>query len=126
MDVHRQTFHKLSDRTWGTTFGAGPRDRLSLLVDPGRESFSILVGDACEGYRPGDWFMTVSVTMSVTLGKRKQRNYVSTSLRTYPAGGSCRSISTTLPILRSEELCVRMCNLTYLHLDRVWTCPRGS
>ena len=29
------------------------------------------------------------------------------------------SLQTTLPILRSENLCVKMCNLVYLQLDRV-------
>ena len=29
------------------------------------------------------------------------------------------SLQTTLPILRSENLCVEMCNLTYLQLDGV-------
>ena len=28
-------------------------------------------------------------------------------------------LTTTLPILRSEELCVQMCNLTHLHLNQV-------
>jgi hypothetical protein len=93
--------------------------RLRLLVDPGRESFSILVGDACEGDPTWEnWFMTVGVTTSVILGKEEADELCFNVIIHIPQE-EVVEIKTTLPILRSEELCVRMCNVTHLHLGSV-------
>jgi hypothetical protein len=103
---------------------------LKLSVDPGPNIFSILVGDACEGdlFRK-DWFMTARI-MSVILreGEADKLCFNTIAHKTdklcfdviaHIPQEEVVEVKTTLRILRSEELCVQMCNLAHLHLDGV-------
>ena len=92
-------------------------DGLSLLVKPKFQGFSIRVGDVHK-FTPVDWFVTVDWVLSVTPGEEEVEKIRFDIIAHFPQE-EVGSISTTLPILRSEELCVQMCNLTLLHLDRV-------
>jgi Leucine-rich repeat (LRR) protein len=86
-------------------------DRLSLSVKPKFQGFSIRVGDVHK-FTPVDW------VLSVTPGEGEAEKICFDIITHFPLE-EVGSISTTFPILHSEELCVRMRNLTYLHLDRV-------
>jgi hypothetical protein len=103
-------------------------DRLGLLVYPGRTAFDIQVGDAHEGddFTGVEWFVTVkgetfgmvegggTLTLGGDWGEKLCFNII-----THIMQEEVVDLTTNLPILRSKELCVQMCNLTHLHLDRV-------
>jgi Leucine-rich repeat (LRR) protein len=92
-------------------------DRLRLSVDPDPTDFSILVGDTYDGGSAWEnGFMTVDWTTSVTLGKGEVNKLCFDIIAHIPLE-KVTEVTTTLPILHSEELCVRMCNLTHLHLE---------
>jgi hypothetical protein len=93
-------------------------DRLSLFADPDPEYFTIFVGDACEGdpTREG-WSVAVSGGFSVTSEEEAEKLFFDV-IAHIPQEKVVR-LTTGLPILRSEELCVQMCNLTHLHLYQV-------
>ena len=89
-------------------------DGLRLLVNPGQSSFSIQVGDA----REEDKFVTVDGTTSLIMGEEEADKLCFDTITHIPQE-EVIDLTTTLPILRSEELCVRMRNLTHLYLKRV-------
>jgi hypothetical protein len=94
-------------------------DRLSLVAHPNTKTFGIQVKDTCESdlTRKG-WFATVKGATSVTLGEEEADKLCFDTIAYLPQE-KVVNLSTTLPILRSEELCVRMCSLTHLHLEDV-------
>jgi hypothetical protein len=89
-------------------------DRLSLFADPDPEYSTIFVGDAST--REG-WSVTVSGSFRVTSEEEAERLFFDI-IAHIPQEKVVR-LTTGLPILRSEELCVQMCNLTHLHLNQV-------
>jgi hypothetical protein len=94
-------------------------DGLRLSADPGLNFFTILVGDACEGdLTKEDWFVTVDVTTSVALREREAERLCFDIIAHLPQE-EVVYLTTTLPILRSEELCAQMCNLAHLELEQV-------
>jgi hypothetical protein len=85
-------------------------DGLSLLAYPGHVAFSIQVGDACGGHLTGgDGFMAVEAYMRVALGEEADR--LCFDIIAHIPQEEVIYLTTTLPVLRSEELCVQMCNL---------------
>jgi hypothetical protein len=92
-------------------------DRLWLSVDPSPNFFSILVGDACEGDMSQEEFVMVEGTTSVPPGEEADKLWFDTITHIPPE--EVVYLTMPLPILRSEELCVRMRNLTHLRLKRV-------
>jgi hypothetical protein len=61
--------------------------------------------------------VTVDGDMSVTLGEEEADKLCFDIIAHIPLEKVFEV--TTLPILRSEELCVQMCNVTHLHLEEV-------
>ena len=97
-----------------------PRDSLGLLAYPDLTPFCIRVGDVFEW---GDatrveFFMTVEGTASTFLGEEDIVKLYFDIITQIPQERIV-DLTTTLPILRSEELCVQMSNLTTLHLKEV-------
>jgi hypothetical protein len=91
---------------------------LRLSVDPGPD-FSILVGDPCEGdSTQEDWFVTVDTSTSVVMEEEEADKLCFDTIAHIPQK-EVVDLTTTLPILRSEDLCVQMCNLAHLHLEGV-------
>jgi hypothetical protein len=103
-----------------------PWEPYSAQVPKWTESFGLLgnlfyiqVGDACGGYLSwGDGFMTVDGTMSLALGEEEADKLWFDVIAHIPLE-EVFYLTTTLPILCSEHLCVRMCNLTHLRLFQV-------
>jgi hypothetical protein len=90
---------------------------LRLLIHPGYHLLSIMVGDPRESYwNPGDWFMVVSWTTGGTLGEEVTRGLCFDIVAHIPLEEVVQ-LKVTVPILRSEQLCARMCNLTHLCFD---------
>jgi len=99
--------------------GGFPGGRRRLSVKYSRGDFNLFVENAHsdDGFPEEYWLAKVHA-------------YVDVSLTDEEAVGKCfdfiahipleqiTEVQTNLPILRSEELCVGMCNLTYLHLLR--------
>jgi hypothetical protein len=93
-------------------------DRLSLFADPDPNFFSILIGDASEGDPTWEsWSVTVTGDISVTSGEEAETLFF--DVIAHIPQEKVVDLKTALPILRSEELCVQMCNLTHLHLNQV-------
>ena len=91
---------------------------LSLLALPDADSFFIQVGDVCEGdLTCVQWFVMVDGAMSITLGEEEADKLCFDIIAHIPLEKVVEV--TTLPILRSEELCFQMCNVTHLHLEEV-------
>jgi hypothetical protein len=94
-------------------------DELQLSVYHDSSSFSILVGDSCES--DSTWeglFATVYVTTSADLGEAEADQLCFNIIAHIPLE-KVVDLTMPLPILRSEELCVGMCNATHLHLEDV-------
>jgi hypothetical protein len=92
---------------------------LGLLAYPGYDEFSIEVGDACEGdLTREDWFVTVGGTTNVALEGEEADKLCFDIIAHIPLEEAVY-LTTALPIICSEELCVRLCNLTHLELDQV-------
>ena len=93
--------------------------RLKLSVHPALYSSTIVVRGTCEDdlTREG-WFVTVGWTMSVTLEKEEAEKLCFDIIAHIPQE-EVVDLTTTLPIFRSEGLCIRMRNLTHLHLELV-------
>jgi hypothetical protein len=89
-------------------------DRLHLFVDPGPEYSTIFVGD--DSTREG-WSVTVHGDFSLTSEEEAERLFFDV-IAHIPQEKVVR-LTTGLPILRSEELCVQMCHLTHLNLNQV-------
>jgi len=65
-----------------------------------------------------EFFVTVKGTTSAFLGEEDAGRLCFDVIAHIP-WERIIYLATTLPILRSEELCVQMCNLTYLYLKEV-------
>ena len=101
----------LGDRVWRQS-----PDRLGLSVDPdGPSRFVIQMEDAHEGDPARAIFMVVDGTTSAKLGEEEAIKLCFDIIAHIPLE-KVVVVKTILPILRSEELCVRMCNLADLHL----------
>jgi hypothetical protein len=93
-------------------------DRLRLWVEPDFCECFIKVGDACEGdSTQEDWFMMVEGTLDATL--REEEDKLCLDIIAHIPQEKVGELTTTVPILHSEDLCIRMRNLTYLHLEGV-------
>ena len=90
--------------------------RLKLLANPVPNRFFIQAGDAREFTQ--DWFVAVDWTLDVNLGEEGADKLYFDVIAHIPQAAVV-DVKTTLPILRSEELCVQMYNLAHLHLDDV-------
>jgi hypothetical protein len=90
---------------------------LGLLALPDTDGLLIQVGDVCEGDLTwAQWFVVVDGTTSVTLGEEADKLFFDI-IAHIPLEKVVEV--TSLPILRSEELCIQMCNVTHLHLEEV-------
>jgi hypothetical protein len=74
--------------------------------------FSVLVGDAHEEGR----LVRVDGTTSMILGEEEADKLCFDVIAHIPQK-EVVDVTMPLPILRSEELCVQMCNVTHLHLE---------
>ena len=91
---------------------------LRLLIHPSPHLLSIMVGDACESYwNRGDWFVVVSWTTGGILGEEVTRGLCFDIVAHIPLEEVVQLNAVGLPVLRSEQLCARMCNLTHLCFD---------
>ena len=102
-------------RRWSGFPGGGLR--LSATHD--FSTFCFQIGDAKNrdsGWMV--WFITVNAVMSRTLGGEVVEKIGSNLIARIPQR-QVISLRTNLPILRSEQLCIEMCNLTRLRLDEV-------
>jgi len=96
------------------------RDSLGLLAYPGPIPFSIKVGDVFEGDDMTwvEFFVTVEGATDTFVGEEEAVKLCLDVIAQIPQERIV-DLATTLPILRSEELCVQMCNLASLHLRKV-------
>ena len=96
-------------------------DRLRLAIAPYQNHFWVKVGDACEGRPTWGWFVAMEGYLGyMTMEKQEEANNLCFDIIAHiPPGNILELTTTTLPILRSGELCIRMCNLTHLHLGGV-------
>ena len=114
-------------KTLGPYFGDHIRRRgrfsdggLGISANRNSNNFRISVG-AASG--EGDsakvvWFVVVSIDMGMRLGDEVEGvDGFCLDLMKHIPREEIISFQTPLPILRSEELCVRMCNLTHLHIS---------
>jgi hypothetical protein len=93
-------------------------DRLKFLANPKSNCFSFLVGDAREGNSIWEgWSITMCVTTNITSEKEAENLFFDITAHIPLEEVVC--LTTTLPILRSEELYIRMCNVARLHLTWV-------
>jgi hypothetical protein len=91
---------------------------LRLLIHPGCHLLNIMVGDACESYLDrGDWFVVVSWDTGGTLGPEVIRGFCFDIAAHIPLEEVVQLNAVGLPILRSEQPCARMYNLTHLCFD---------
>ena len=76
------------------------------------------VGGVCEGGDPGGvvWFVEAAMLLDAEL-EDEESNRLHFELTARIPLEKVTNLQTALPILRSEELCIQMCNLTYLYLD---------
>ena len=83
-------------------------------------ALTLYVGDTHEraDFSTTAWFMTVDVVRGGALGK-KEAEQIGLDLIAHIPREQVINLQTALPILRSEELCVEMRDLTYLHLVEV-------
>jgi hypothetical protein len=95
-------------------------DGLELFAYPGPIFFYIQAGDAHEGddSTGAERFAMVEGKMSVTLDK-EEADKLCFDIIAHISQEIVVDLTTTLPILRSEELCIQMRNLTRLHLEGV-------
>ena len=97
-----------------------PGRGLGLLATHSRSTFRLCTGDAhkCDKFSGMAWFMAINVIMKGILGEEEAERIGFDLITTIPRE-QVVNLQTTLPILRSEELCVEMCDLTYLRLHKV-------
>ena len=97
--------------------GRFPGGGLELLANRDPGSIRLCVGEVyrnCDSTEL-DWFADVSAVTSTRL-KDEEADELCFDLIAHIPRDQVISLRTTLPILRSEESCVEMCDLTYLHL----------
>ena len=97
--------------------------RLRLWIEPKVEpnfgEFFIKVGDACEGgSTQEDGFMIVEGVLGTIL-REEEADKLCLNIIAHIPQEEVGEVTTTVPILHSEELCTRMRNLTHLHLKGV-------
>jgi len=94
-----------------------PGGGLWLSADHSSRIFNIATGDPCNGDDPAEavLFAKVVTIMSVDLedGEAERLGF---DLIAHIPLERVTNLQTNLPILRSEDLCVEMCRLTYLRL----------
>jgi hypothetical protein len=94
-------------------------DRLRLSVGHHLDCFYISVGDAYEGDSTrANWFTKVEGHQDVTLGEEEAHRLCFDTIAHIPQE-TIATVTTALPILRSEELCIGMCNLAHLQLEGI-------
>jgi hypothetical protein len=93
------------------------QDRLRLWADYHPTFFSIKMGHAGEDY--ASWFMWVDGIVGVVSSEEEAHKLCFDIIAHIPQEKVVEVVTSTLPILRSEELCVKMCNLARLNLSRV-------
>ena len=96
-----------------------PGGELGLFAQRRSDVFHLCAEDVHERGDPAivARFMTVEVAMNKILEERAEETGF--DLIAHIPRKEVASLRTTLPILRSEELCVKMCNLVELHLGDV-------
>ena len=96
--------------------GESPGGGLELLAYPG-PTFDFNVGDVRKGNDSTEvaWFVAVSGGMNMEL-EDEEEDQLCFDLISHIPREQVVSLQTSLPILRSEELCAGMYNLTHLHL----------
>ena len=100
--------------------GRFPGGGLDLLANRDPGSIRLCAGDvyvSCDSTEL-DWFADVSVVTSIRVGLKDEADGLCFDLIVHTPREQVITSRTTLPILCSE-LCVEMCNLTYLHLADV-------
>ena len=97
--------------------GRLPDGGLGLLAYPAPGCIDLSVGDVHKRSDPDEvvWFVEVAAVMGTQLGKDEASGLCFDLIAHIPRA-QVLSLETELPILRSEELCAEMCDLTYLHL----------
>ena len=131
MDNLRLTLHGCSNadisNTLGPFLGDCIRRRdgfsgggLGLLAYPYPCYLDFRVGDARKGDGSAEvvWFVEVWATTDGELGE-EEANRLCFDLISHTPREQVISLQTSLPILYSEELCIEMRDLTYLHLTYV-------
>jgi hypothetical protein len=96
-------------------------DRLRLSIALFQNHFWVKVGDACEGHPTWVWFVEMEGHLGhVIMQKEEEAEKSCFDIFAHiPQENILELTAMTLPILRSGELCIQMCNLTYLHLGGV-------
>jgi hypothetical protein len=93
-------------------------DGSDLSAYPGLDSFFVQVGDVCEGdLTRVQRSVAVDGVMNVLLGEEEADKLCFDIVAHIPKEKIVKL--TALPILRSEELCIQMYNVTHLHLEDV-------
>jgi len=114
-------------QTLGPYFGDRVRRRdripgggIALLAEYRQKTFRLRAGDTCIGDDPAGvvWFAKISATASKLL-EDKEADRLCFDLIAHIPREQITSLQTNLPILRWEELCVEMHNLTQLHLVEI-------
>ena len=100
--------------------GRFPGGGLGLWISRSSTTVDLRIGDVPQGDGSGRlvWFVGVSASMSAKMGG-EEADKLCFNLIGHVPQDQIVDLQTTLPILRSQELCVGMRNLTYLHLDEV-------
>ena len=100
--------------------GRFPGGGLGLLVKHRSNTFTLSAGDTRIGGDPAKvvWFLKVSATTDTQL-EGKEADWLCFDLIAHIRREQVTRLETNLPILRWEELCVAMRNLTHLHLTDV-------
>ena len=100
--------------------GRFPGGGLGLLVTHNSPFFRFRSGDTDKRDHSAGmvWFIMVDAVTSGTLGKEEVEK-IGFDLIAHIPREQVINLQTTVPILRSEELCVEMCNLSYFFLIEV-------
>ena len=100
--------------------GRSSGGELTVLTMHNYSTLSVYTGDTYQEVDSAemDWFVEVAVVMNRKL-EDEEADELCFGLVGHIPQGRVTSFRTALPILRSEELCVEMCNLTHLYLDQV-------
>ena len=95
----------------------GGRRKLSMRYNQGGFDLFIESAHPDDDFPEEDWIARVHVFVDVSLEDEELLEMCFDFLAHIPLE-QITELQTNLPILCSEELCVRMCNVTYLHLLR--------
>jgi len=99
--------------------GGIPGGGIGLLAEHGNSIFSLRVGDTRIGDDPTNvvWFVRISAATTVEL-EDEEAGRLCFDLIAHIQRERVTRLQTNLPILRREELCVEMRNLTHLQLAK--------